>query len=183
VAFRDFSRPEHVIRDYESLMADSHQLLSEMKPPPRADANPEDSSHWPDDADATAWCQRAMFIAHFHVRFIFIHPFKNGNGRVSRLIAWGQAQRLFPEVSSRRFGRQTIESKENPYLPDTFGDTAIFYLQAFKHLKPGFNCNFSSLMKYFMFQRDITVPENFKTDTPFYIGPRLKYAARMRPGY
>lgn len=48
-------------------------------------------------ATSVGMVERATFVAHYHARFIQIHPFDDGNGRLSRLIGYAQRILLFPD--------------------------------------------------------------------------------------
>lgn len=41
-----------------------------------------------------AFIEKCRFVAHFHARLIYIHPFYDGNGRTARVVAWGQLNAL-----------------------------------------------------------------------------------------
>ena len=177
VANRIFTHPDDVEKDYSLLVHDAQELLDQMVPPPSDIPDPEKFDCWPAPGDAKAWIQRAFFVAHFHARLIFIHPFSDGNGRVARLVAWGQAQRLFPAVSAAKFGAQEVDGKANPFVFENLEDSKSAYKQAMIHLTPGSDCNLASLMRYFLCQRDVNVP--FPYFSPYYIGPRSKPKRRV----
>ncbi|HEV7402274.1 MAG TPA: Fic family protein [Chthoniobacteraceae bacterium] len=45
--------------------------------------------------------QKLRYVAAFHARFIYIHPFENGNGRLGRALAAFQLKNLFAEGAAQ----------------------------------------------------------------------------------
>jgi hypothetical protein len=78
-----FCAPSDVETSYASLRDEMSQLLRTFT----------DLRAQPTTSDGMI--ERATFIAHYHARFIQIHPFDDGNGRLSRLIAYAQRILLF----------------------------------------------------------------------------------------
>lgn len=161
------SSPAYVKKDYAILTENAQKLLSLISPPPPPKPDPHDASQWPAADDHQQWMLRALYVAYFHVHLIHIHPFDDGNGRVTRLVAWEQARRLFPCVCSDHYGPEEeankvvddqrvrqVDQKANHYLfPGRDTMAAAEYLDAmvgFNRL----NINYVPIVRYFMFEGD-----------------------------
>lgn len=140
--FLNFSGPGQVALDYARLLADSGELLQKL---------PDTTTLSPVVLES-AWTARLLFVAHFHARLIFIHPFRDGNGRIARLIAWEQIRRLFGPLA---FASESFSDWSNVIvLLDqktgvTESQTCEVYMQAMKVLVPSDMANLLPLMRYF----------------------------------
>ena len=76
-----FTAPKNVELEYEKLMTESQTLLAKLPPP---------------EPPFECLLAKAIYVAYFHARFIHIHPFEDGNGRLSRFIAHSQIWKLYP---------------------------------------------------------------------------------------
>lgn len=153
-----FTSPAHVQEDYERLFDQAQMLMNRLDPQPVADPDPRNPAHWPAEDDQQAWRDRAHYVAYFHAHFIHIHPFKDGNGRVSRLVAWEQARRLFPAVCRAGYDWKVVNAKENPLFQ--FREEDGYAHGAYKYAMTHFDykkINYRRLMRYFMFQPGVEV--------------------------
>jgi fido (protein-threonine AMPylation protein) len=140
--FLNFSGPGQVASDYARLLEDSRDLLQKLP----------DTAASSTSVLQSAWIARLLFVAHFHARLIFIHPFRDGNGRIARLIAWEQIRRLFGPlaVASEPFSDWSnvidlIDQKSGV----TESQSCELYMQAMKVLVPSDMANLLPLMRYF----------------------------------
>lgn len=164
------SSPAYVKKDYAILVENARKLLTLIQPPPPEKPDPHNPAHWPAEDDHRQWRLRALYVAYFHVHLIHIHPFEDGNGRVTRLIAWEQARRLFPcvcadhlygadeaanqKIDAERVGE--VDQKTNRFhFPGRDPAAAAEYLAAMEGFKP-LNINYVPIVRYFMFQGDRT---------------------------
>ena len=140
--FLNFSGPGQVVSDYSRLLTDSRELLRKL-------SNTTSSSMVVHESE---WTASLQFVAHFHARLIFIHPFRDGNGRIARLIAWEQIRRLFGPLA---FAPESFSdwSRVIDLIDQKTGVTESqsceLYMQAMKVLVPSDMANLLPLMRYF----------------------------------
>ncbi len=173
--FVHFSSPAHVKEDYQKLFEKAQELKAKLNPQPVPDPDPSNPEHWPRDDDHEAWIRRAHYVAYFHAHLIHIHPFEDGNGRVTRLIAWEQARRLFRMVSQEGYDWQVVDAKDNPLF--LYRDTDGCAKKAYQNAMLNFdykNPNYFNLMRYFMFQPEVPI-------VPYY-QPEPSFRLTLHPG-
>lgn len=143
-----FTLPQDVEEMYRWLIERATMHWQGLNPPPGNMVKPNDEKAWPAPNDNAAWIARLRFVAWFHAQLIFIHPFEDGNGRLTRFLAWEQMRRLFPEVSMLPPDQllRAVDEKSGP-----FGDhqSKGDYKQAMQVLRVGTEANLTYLMKYF----------------------------------
>lgn len=81
--FMHFCPPDRVVPAYEELLEEMRRLQARLKIP--ADSTGDDPLK----------ILKFQYVASFHVRFMYIHPFADGNGRVGRSFALFQLIHLF----------------------------------------------------------------------------------------
>jgi fido (protein-threonine AMPylation protein) len=108
--------------------------------------------------------ERAKFIANFHACLIHIHPFRDGNGRTSRRIAYGQTMVLFP---GKKIDPPEDKAKNDGDISYN-GHTRRQYLDAMRAAHD----NLFYLVRYFLPGDQVT--------PPFPITPRFRIARVIR---
>lgn len=177
----NFTSPKHVPSDYEKLVNHSHLLKQGLGPMPQEnetlDINNPD--HWPASDDDQSWINRALFIAHFHWRLIYIHPFDDGNGRTTRMVAWEQARRLFPDVYRLQWhaepandsGVRAVNTKDHYFYSSmNYSSAKAAYTEAIQNIRPP-QPNLYYLASYFNFKEGLQLP--FPLYSPFSFTPNV----------
>jgi hypothetical protein len=135
------SAPEDVLSDYQAFLRSLPSLQEALPGLKTTPSTPKVAIN------------KLVYVAMFHVNFVKIHPFQDGNGRIARAIAFNQLFHLlgdelkfFPKVNYQRQG--VVEDGEalvHPYF------NAFFYRTALSVA----NINIGYLAKYF----NIVLPE------------------------